>query len=111
MGYPSKELGTFFTITEKTVYKYVLEIRAEFPNKEYNLTEMSRVLAEYMLTNISRNIHTFTISQQVRLLPDIMKIKEEIPQGQEEDSRTKTVSYIPTKTPYKEEEVVHIEES
>jgi len=99
MGMPINAIATFFDMTPPTIYKYVLEER-KTGTDNYTLGQMSQIMTEYLLRSLARSMHKMNPEQQLRFLPDLLRVKDDQVLENNEDQ---TTLYLPKKSPYEQE--------
>jgi hypothetical protein len=94
IGQTKDQIGKFFNVTSFTITNHITKQRKLRGDPVYSLKEMSDVLVRFTLTSLARNLPKLSMEQQLRFLPDLLKIQGE---HQGETSDSKTHLYLPQK--------------
>jgi nitrate/nitrite-specific signal transduction histidine kinase len=93
IGMPTDILASFFNQKIENVYKLYAKHKHLVDNKTYTLYDTSQLLTEFILSDITRNLQEMTRDERLRLLPELLKIKQE---SISEEAKIAEM-YIPTK--------------
>jgi tRNA 2-selenouridine synthase SelU len=93
IGMEQSALALIFDQTETNVYKIYLKFQKEGRKNDFSLAEKSKILTEFLLYNLTKSIHETTLEQKMKILPELLKIKEETVDN---DANIAEL-YIPTK--------------
>ena len=94
LGQTKEQLAKMYGVTAFTITNHITKQRKIRGRVNYSLKDMSDIMTKFVLTSFARNLHKFNVEQQLRFLPDLLRVQSE---REGEGDNAKTHLYLPSK--------------
>lgn len=94
LGQTKAQLAKLYDVTIFTITNHISKQRKLHDKIDYSVKDMSDVMVKFTLMSLARNVHKLNIEQQLRFLPDLLRVQAE---REGESDNAKTHLYLPKK--------------